>query len=652
MTRHCCLKKTVAAGWGAWSCLSNFGRNHLKYRYHGSHKPVDMPININMELISKSLCLMLLIGLGDPPAQPAPRVDIAVTSVFPEMNGLDVAGGATIRISLSSAVDPASLTDKTLLVFGLWSGVASGDIEISEDGRVISFFPQHPFSAGERVTVSIAKSLSGSDGTTLLRGYAWQFWVATRRADILLVETARIPVKRPGDVWIQTYGAYAGDLNGDGSTDFVVPNERTNDVRVFLNDGQGGYGPFKVYPATLGDRPSTIEGADFNRDGHIDFAVGNSTGRNVSVFLGDGTGALTQPRAYRVDSGVRGLAVLDLNGDGYPDIVTANRDAGSVTTLINDGTGSFLPSKSISTPGSGETAASAADMNEDGLLDLVIGSFESNDVQVLLADEHGELSSHGQTGAGEGVWMIVTGDVNGDGHVDVVTANAIENTVSVLFGDGAGNLRFSRAYPAGAFPLAVDLGDLDGDGDLDMVSSNYGSNRDGEPGSWRVFENRGDGVFAPVATFTSSGAGSCAVLHDRDNDGTLDMTAIDELEDLLILFTNRPLTTSVKTLESPGGEQRNGPGAEPRVILFPNPFRTVVTINVDVLSPVDLAVEVFDAAGRQIRSLESRIDGQVQTRQQWDGLDQFGYPVPAGAYLIRVSAGGRSTSRLLIRSGK
>ena len=33
-------------------------------------------------------------------------------------------------------------------------------------------------------------------------------------------------------------------------------------------------------------------------------------------------------------------------------------------------------------------------------------------------------------------------------------------------------------------------------------------------------------------------AGSCAVLVDRDNDGDLDMIGIDELDDLLFLFTN------------------------------------------------------------------------------------------------------------------
>jgi hypothetical protein len=45
-------------------------------------------------------------------------------------------------------------------------------------------------------------------------------------------------------VLTQTYGAYAGDLDGDGWSDMILPNEESDDLRVFMNDGTGGYGPF------------------------------------------------------------------------------------------------------------------------------------------------------------------------------------------------------------------------------------------------------------------------------------------------------------------------------------------------------------------------------------------------------------------------
>ena len=65
-----------------------------------------------------------------------------------------------------------------------------------------------------------------------------------------------------------------------------------------------------------------------------------------------------------------------------------------------------------------------------------------------------------------------------------------------------------------------------------MVTSNFGS------ATWTLYENAGDGTFINPRTLQASSAGSCAILHDRDNDGDLDMTGIDEKDDLVFLFLN------------------------------------------------------------------------------------------------------------------
>jgi hypothetical protein len=36
----------------------------------------------------------------------------------------------------------------------------------------------------------------------------------------------------------------------------------------------------------------------------------------------------------------------------------------------------------------------------------------------------------------------------------------------------------------------------------------------------------------------ASSAGSCAILHDRDNDGDLDITGVDEIDDFIFLYEN------------------------------------------------------------------------------------------------------------------
>jgi hypothetical protein len=128
--------------------------------------------------------------------------------------------------------------------------------------------------------------------------------------------------------------------------------------------------------------------------------------------------------------------------------------------------------------------------------------------------------------------MIAAGDINLDGVPDVVSANSGAASFSAVFANADGSLSNPVNYPTGIFPLAIDLGDIDSDGDLEVVVSNYGS------ANFNLYENDGTGNFINRRDLDANTAGSCTVLHDRDNDGDMDMTGIDEMDDLLILFTN------------------------------------------------------------------------------------------------------------------
>jgi hypothetical protein len=224
---------------------------------------------------------------------------------------------------------------------------------------------------------------------------------------------------------------------------------------------------------------------------------------------------------------------MDLNGDGYTDVVTANRSGSNISLLLNQGNGTFGPAINMDAGGSLETACAAADANNDGIMDLFVGSLGSSEIAVLLGDGNGGLQLFDEIPAGgSSPWMVAVGDVDGDGNVDVVSGNSGNATVSVIRGDGAGNLLTPAVYSSGgSFVLAVDLGDLDGDNDLDMAVSNYS-------GTWRVYENDGTGTFANPQDYPASSAASCAIFHDRDNNGVMDMTGIDEIDDLIFLFDN------------------------------------------------------------------------------------------------------------------
>ncbi len=562
----------------------------------------------------------------------APAQNLKVTSVAPLPQSMTSVDNLEIIVSFDGRIDPASVDSRSFSVFGRFTGVCTGSFSF-EDNSQIRFLPNKSFSVGEWITISLSKNITSLTGDKLATGYSWNFWTALERGSFNFERIDLITVREENEGPIRTYGAYAGDLNGDGFHDFLVPNEDVSDVRVFMNDGGGGYSDFDIYALPNNSTPSTNEGADFNGDGFLDFACGNITGNSVSVFFGTGTGTLLQPTTYPVGNGPRGLCIVDLNGDGTPDIVTANRTSSNISILLNNGDGTFAQSTNINTAASGETACAAADANEDGITDVIVGSFNSNEIVVLLGDGNGNLNEFSKTSAKGSVWMLAVGDMDKDSHVDVVSANSGQDQFALLRGDGNGNLRTAEVYDVGDFPLAIDVGDIDGDGDLDVVTSHFFS------ADWTIYENDGTGNFVNPRSLPATSAASCAVLHDRDRDGDLDMTGIDELDDLLFIFDN----TAITSVDS--GNEQFGPEDFQLHQSYPNPFfkservpgapTNQINIPFSLNRTAKLTIEVFNIRGQRIASL---VNSEFQAGRHSTVFSPK--TLAAGLYFYRLSSHG------------
>lgn len=462
---------------------------------------------------------------------------LSAVSVFPAQDATTAAASGEIKISFDRQLDPAQVSNDKIKVFGRWSGVLSGEVSLQDNNSTLRFLPDRNLSAGEWVTVSLANSsIAALDGGVLDGGYNWSFWVESATASLSFEQISAVSVREEGSTeQVQAYGAYAGDLNEDGWSDFIVPNEKSNDLRIFLNDGAGNYGDFSIVPIILGDRPSPNEGADIDGDGDIDFIVGSANGSYVHVFKGDGLGGLVQTQNLVAGERVRGICLADFENDGDPDIIATSFASNRVALFTNDGAGKFGLLPDTFDTGDGEWSCATGDMNADGLMDVTIGTRTSNELTVMLSNGDGSFTESSRVAANGDPWMLAAGDIDRDGDVDIAAANANAKTLTVFMGSDSGDLASPVSYNLAeddeGFPLAVDLGDLDGDGDLDIVTSDFRTKL------FLIHENQGDGSFLrlPNQLFALEAA-SCAILHDRDNDGDLDITGIDEVVDQLLLY--------------------------------------------------------------------------------------------------------------------
>ena len=306
-------------------------------------------------------------------------------------------------------------------------------------------------------------------------------------------------------------------LTSSGFHDLLITDPTANDVKILFSNGDD---TFKT-PATsipVGARPSAIVTADFNGDGHQDFAVANFTDSTFSVFLGgvdtSGNSTFTQvtgsPFALPASvSGPVAMTVADFNADGKPDIAIANQTTlanpsvaqGNVVVLQGNGDGTFtqFPGSPIAV-GQNPVAIASGDLDGNASADLAVVNKTDNSVTVLLnnGDATFVAGPNSPLSTATNPTGIAIADFNQDGHADFAVTGGDTNTFRVFFGVAAGlfTLGFEPpAGPSGSIPTAIVTAQLVSGGFPDVAITN---NVSGAAGDVTV-------VLSPASLFSSSG---------------------------------------------------------------------------------------------------------------------------------------------------
>jgi len=376
-----------------------------------------------------------------------------------------------------------------------------------------------------------------------------------------------------------------GGPNGlpDGFADTVVAYPRLPNgldqggLAVFIG-GPGGKSRFEfhslaLFTGLIANSPIAVEAGDFDGDGAIEIAFGNSLNFNQSdVFLLEADSsqmipvfeAQAPPLLLR-----RGARILDLATSNFmpglqrgPDlgfldspigliVLTDNEDSGVATAAIL--TGPIWDDCDIDVC---DDPDSVDPIDTDGAAAILIEGYcatSNDDDKVVVASNPAASPGMFETrgfNVGDGPTELRADDLNDDGFPDIVTINEIAGTVSVLINisdvTGPGSRGFAdhielplQLDPADPDPLpsSVALADLDDDGDLDIavVSTNAAGTRVVRE-LRNLFVETGEVAFASVVDLAEQPTtGVPLLVREADLEGD---SGAEMLNDDLVVFVD------------------------------------------------------------------------------------------------------------------
>jgi hypothetical protein len=337
----------------------------------------------------------------------------------------------------------------------------------------------------------------------------------------------------------------AGDLNGDGYPDLVVPNYNSDDVSVLISNHDGTFKPAVNYSGSLSTifTPTQVALGDFNGDGKLDVAI-SSYVIPLTVALGNGDGTFQPLKSYYPGTTDGNLLLTgDFNGDGIPDLVQDGRN-GILQVFIGNGDGTFQNGLDSS---DGSTAqlnhAALGDFTGNGRTDVVTSDLNGA-VYVWLNKGDGTFTAKNVIPAGSSYidHAIAVGDFNGDGKEDLaVTAGSFSNpavdNVTIMLGNGDGTFKTGATYAntGGSNPVSIATGDFNGDGKTDLVIGN-GSGNTG------LLSGNGDGTFQPAVALNGTQAATALAVGDFNRDGRTDLAALNLKVNVLLGLQSTTLT--------------------------------------------------------------------------------------------------------------
>ena len=333
-----------------------------------------------------------------------------------------------------------------------------------------------------------------------------------------------------------------GDLNNDQHMDIVVANAGSDTIGIFVFTSNATLVNEKTYSTGYESHPSSIALGHFNDDNYLDIAVANYATNNIAIFLGNGDGIFVNHGSFSTGSShPLFVTVAHLNNDDQTDLVVVNYGTNTVGILLGFGNGSFQDQTTYFTGyDSIPYSLAVGHFNKDNYSDIAVVNYGTNNVGILLGYDNGTFTSQKTytTLSNSNPSSIVLGDFNDDNRLDIAVSNNGSGNVGIFLGHGNGSFQSQIIYPldSNSHPEYITVADLNNDNELDIVIT------DSINGRLQVLRGYGNGSFATITTYDiiyESGSMPIAVADFNNNNQSDIIVANYGANNVLVLMDYR-----------------------------------------------------------------------------------------------------------------
>jgi hypothetical protein len=376
-------------------------------------------------------------------------------------------------------------------------------------------------------------------------------------------------------------------INNDSFPDIITQSMNVDSgnterfIRVFFNNGSGGFNDYTDFSLNSGNVVSGITVGDINGDQSEDVLIVVNLQRYWGVLYNDGLGNLSIPEYHNLNNYSTDIAAGDLNADDRDDVVIASVP---IYIFYSHPWGFRLDSLS-----GDATLVKINDMNNDGKPDI-IGRRLLFGTEMVIYENLGNENYILHTIDGFSFYadQFIISDMNNDSLPDIIITTDSYDGLYILY--NLGNFVFSN-------PVFISIPNIGGE----------------------------NGRRICINDFDGNGFNDIALVKVKGGNGTPYPNLILLFNDGQGNFVPDPITFSHEKKISKLCFKN-----------FPNPFHSETTFEFSVGNASSVELIIFDVNGETIfESLNNDVNSGIR-KIRWDGHDNAGKICLPGVYVASL----------------